>query len=139
VRWTCSELNPICGLTALTCIVPGSKSEVLTVSPLELVKLTALMACTSGRAEIMVGLIDGPVAINHPDLTVEHIREIPGMRNATCAQANSSACRHGTCVAGILCGKRNAVAPAICPDCTLLVRPIFTEAVYKNGQMPSAT
>jgi subtilisin family serine protease len=109
------------------------------MSPLDLVKLTALMDRTSGRAEIAVGLIDGPVAINHPDLTSENIREIPGKLSGTCAQASSAACLHGTFVAGILCGKRNSVAPAICPNCTLLVRPIFAEATFKNGQMPSAT
>lgn len=109
------------------------------MSPLELVKLTALMERTSGRAEIRVGLIDGPVAINHPDLATENVRELPGQLGATCTQANSVACLHGTFVAGILCGKRNSIAPALCPKCTLLVRPIFAEAIFKNGQMPSAT
>lgn len=31
------------------------------------------------------------------------------------------------------------MAPAICPGCTLLLRPIFAEAATGNGQMPSAT
>lgn len=31
------------------------------------------------------------------------------------------------------------MAPAICPDCTLLVRPIFIESVAQNGEMVSAT
>jgi hypothetical protein len=35
---------------------------------LDLIKLTALMERTSGQPEIMVGLLDGPVATNHPDL-----------------------------------------------------------------------
>lgn len=109
------------------------------MSPLDLVKLTALMERSSGRPEVMVGLIDGPVAINHPDLATENIREVPGKLRGICAQANSPACLHGTFVAGILCAKRNAAAPAICPNCTLLVRPIFDEATSGNGQMPSAT
>lgn len=46
---------------------------------------------------------------------------------------------HGTFVAGILCGRRNSPAPAICPNCTLLVRPIFAEATSRNGPIPSAT
>jgi hypothetical protein len=33
--------------------------------PLDLVKLTPLMARTSGRPEVLVGLIDGPVARDH--------------------------------------------------------------------------
>src|SRR6266849_4223056 len=109
------------------------------MTPLDLVKLTALMERTSRRASIRIGLIDGPVAISHSDLAPENIREIPGSLGGTCTQTSSAACMHGTFVAGILCGKRNAVAPAICPNCTLLVRPIFAETTPGNGQMPSAT
>ncbi len=105
---------------------------------LDLVKLTALMKLTSGRPEITIGLIDGPVVINHPDLANENIREVPGKIRGTCAQASSAACMHGTFVAGVLSGKRNSPAPAICPNCPLLVRPIFAEAA-KSVQMPSAT
>jgi subtilisin family serine protease len=58
--------------------------------------------------------------------------------NGTCTQANSTACLHGTFVAGILCAKRGSGAPAICPGCTLLVRPIFAETTSPNGDMLSA-
>src|SRR2546430_2991838 len=57
----------------------------------------------------------------------------------TCAQAESVACMHGTFVAGIWCAKRDSGAPGICPNCTLLIRPIFAETNSKNGDMPSAT
>src|SRR5713226_9325194 len=106
---------------------------------LDLVKLTALMERTSGRPEMIVGLLDGPVAINHPDLASEHIREISGSVQGTCTQASSVACMHGTFVAGILCAKRSSDAPAICPNCTLLVRPIFAETQGGSLQLPSAT
>jgi subtilisin family serine protease len=86
----------------------------------------------------MVGLIDGPVALSHADLAAAKIREIPGRLRGTCNRANSAACVHGTFVAGILSAKRSSVAPAICPDCTLLVRPIFAETETGNGEMPSA-
>jgi subtilisin family serine protease len=109
------------------------------MSSLDLVGLTALMDRTSGRPEVKIGLIDGPVAINHPDLAGEHIREIPGNSGATCTQANSTACLHGTFVAGILSAKRNSPAPAICPNCTLLIRPIFAESTLGREHMPSAT
>ncbi|MGH7792592.1 MAG: peptidase S8, partial [Thermodesulfobacteriota bacterium] len=88
---------------------------------LDLVKLTPLMELTSGRPEIIVGLIDGPVVMNHIGLSRENIREVPGTLAGTCALASSTACKHGTFVAGILCAKRGSVAPAICPNCTLLV------------------
>jgi subtilisin family serine protease len=104
---------------------------------LDLVKLTELMDLTSGRPEIVVGLIDGPVAIDHPDLASETIRETPGQSTGACSQASSAACIHGTFVAGILGAKRDSVAPAICPDCTLLVRPIFKEATSGNRRIRS--
>src|SRR5207237_1095426 len=108
-------------------------------SPLDLVKLVPLMETSSGRSETTIALIDGPVMASHPDLSSTGVREIPGSLRGTCAQANSVACMHGTFVAGILCAKRGSSAPAICPDCTLLVRPIFAETTSANGQMPSAT
>jgi subtilisin family serine protease len=107
--------------------------------PVNLTQLTALMERTSGRREIVVGLIDGPIAINHPDLASAHIREIPGRLAGTCAQSPSVACLHGTSVAGILCAKRGSAAPAICPGCTLLLRPIFLEPTLGNQEMPSTT
>ncbi|HWP93361.1 MAG TPA: S8 family serine peptidase [Thermodesulfobacteriota bacterium] len=117
------------------------------MNPLDVVKLTALMELTSGRPEITVGLIDGPIIINHPSLTGENIREVPGKLDGTYTVASSAACMHGTFVAGILCGRRGSLAPAICPDCTLLVRPIFSERASGNRQtwgepaksLPSAT
>ena len=109
------------------------------MNPLDLVKLTALMERTSGSPEVKIGLIDGPVATQHPDLAGEHLREIPGSQQHACAQADSTACLHGTFVAGILSAKRNSPAPAICPDCTLLVRPIFAEVTSGREHMPSAT
>src|SRR5713226_8653055 len=109
------------------------------MNPLELVKLTALMDRTSGRPEVKIGLIDGPVVTQHPDLADERLREIPGNSGVTCTQANSMACLHGTFVAGILSAKRNSPAPAICPNCTLLIRPIFAEKTTGSEQMPSAT
>lgn len=106
---------------------------------LDLVKLTALMERTSGQPEIVVGLLDGPVATNHPDLESAYIREIPGSMRGVCTQTRSVACVHGTFVAGILCAKRGSDAPAICPNCTLLVRPIFAEAQVDSLHMPSTT
>src|SRR5580692_10382734 len=90
----------------------------------DLVKLRELMSLTSGRPEIVVGMVDGPVA-DHPDLAQTNIQELPGETGAACTQISSAACVHGTFVAGILSAKRGSAAPAICPDCTLLVNPSF--------------
>jgi subtilisin family serine protease len=109
------------------------------VFPLELVKLTALMERTSGSPAIKIGLIDGPVVTQHVDLAGESLREIAGYNGAMCTQPNSTACVHGTFVAGILSAKRNSRAPAICPNCTLLIRPIFSEMTSGRKNIPSAT
>lgn len=109
------------------------------MGPLELVRLTALMDRSRGNPDVTIGLIDGPVVTHHSDLTGGRIREMSGSGGATCNQASSTACRHGTFVTGILSARRDASAPAICPDCTLLVRPIFSESFSGSEQMPSVT
>jgi subtilisin family serine protease len=105
---------------------------------LELINIAPLMDRTSGRSEVKIGLIDGPVLVQHPDLARERLREIPG-REGACQSASSAACQHGTFVAGILAATRGSPAPAICPGCTLLIRPIFSEATSGPNQPPSAT
>jgi subtilisin family serine protease len=107
-------------------------------NPFDLIKIASLMDRTSGRSEVKIGLIDGPVLLQHPDLAREHVREVPGSEGA-CKSASSDACRHGTFVAGILSATRGSSAPAICPGCTLLIRRIFPEAMSNGDRMPSAT
>jgi len=107
------------------------------MDPLERVNLLPLMERSKGRVDITLGLIDGPVVMDHPELT-DNIREVRKQRGA-CARSNSAACQHGTFVAGILSGRRGSVAPAICPGCTLLICPIFPEGCFVDKGMPSAT
>jgi subtilisin family serine protease len=104
---------------------------------LDLIAIAPLMGRTDGELDVVIGLIDGPVLFDHPDLAKEHIREISATGGA-CKSASSSACQHGTFVAGVLSAKRGASAPAICPGCTLLVRPIFGEHPSGRELMPSA-
>lgn len=106
---------------------------------LDLVNLTPLMELTSGKLEIKIGLIDGPVAMDHPDLAGSNFKRVSGHVPDKCLPNGSAACLHGTYIAGILCAKRGSIAPAICPKCTILVRPIFAEAIEGMDQMPSAT
>lgn len=108
---------------------------------LRLVRLSALMQSTAGAPSITVGLIDGPVALDHPDLMVENLRVLDQSGGGTCTKPDSTACTHGTYVAGILHAKRDSVVPGICPGCTLLVRSIFSEAaeVSENDGLPNAT
>ena len=106
---------------------------------LRTVNLHALMERTSGRSEIVIGLIDGPVILDHADLSMKNIRALPGREDAGCTRADSLACQHGTFIAGVLAARRGSVAPAICPDCTLLVRPLFAESSAEGARMPVAT
>jgi subtilisin family serine protease len=109
------------------------------MNPLELVRLTSLMERTAGLREIALGLIDGPVMIQNPGLSTDNIREVNGKRGGACSYASSTACRHGTFVAGILSARRGGDAPAICPGCTLILRPIFSEGAEGSGDVPEAT
>lgn len=107
-------------------------------APCDLVKLGPLMERSAGRADVVVALIDGPVAMGHPDLARENVREIAG-RTGDCAVYDSAACFHGTFVAGILSARRGSAAPALCPRCTLVVRPIFSEGKRTSRGLPAAT
>ena len=106
---------------------------------LDLVALSPLMARTSGRPEISIGLIDGPIFINHPDLPAENIHHLSGQLSGACSNDGSTACEHGTFVAGVLLARRGSVAPAICPGCTLLARPVFREVMPDRDVLPGAT
>src|SRR5205085_1796141 len=103
-----------------------------------LIKMTSLLAATSGRQEIAIGLIDGPVEASHPDLLEARLQTLPSVPQAMCRSINSPACLHGTFLAGVLCARRGRQAPAICPGCTLLVKPIFCEAA-RLDQCPTVT
>lgn len=109
------------------------------MTPLEQVRLPAVMAVTSGQDHVVIGLLDGPIALSHPELAAERVQEASGVQTGGCADANSMSCRHGTFVAGILSARRGSSAPAICPGCTLLSRPIFSEAEAGDEQIPSTT
>jgi len=106
---------------------------------LKQIRLARLIDLTRGDPSIAIGLVDGPVALGHPDLGAAKIREISERKGAHCFDAGSVACTHGTFIAGMLCATRGSMAPAICPDCTLLVRPIFAESSSTGDQMPSAS
>jgi subtilisin family serine protease len=106
------------------------------VPSLMLVRLSALMERSSGRPEVTIALIDGPVAAGIPELAHASMSIID--QGGGCQVTNSAACLHGTHIAGILVARRGSVAPAIAPDCTLLVRPLLPELTPQNT-VPSAS
>lgn len=93
-------------------------------SAFETVRLTSLMAETEGSAQVVIGLIDGPVITSHPEFNAEGVQALNG---TACEYANSAACQHGTFVAGLLHAHRGAAAPGLSPGCRLLVRPVFSD------------
>jgi subtilisin family serine protease len=105
--------------------------------PLGPVGLHSLMEVGSGSADVIVGLIDGPVAVDHPALAGARFRPAHGIAGA-CTRAQLS-CAHGTFVAGILAAHRGSAAAGICPECTILVRPIFMDSASDPYDMPRAT
>jgi subtilisin family serine protease len=105
---------------------------------LDLLNLAPLMQLTSGNPQVRIGLVDGPVEMRHPDLAVGMFRDLTESAGAPRAQSDGVARLHGTFIAGILSAKRGCPAPAICPDCTLLIRPIFA-GTTGGESVPSAT
>src|SRR5271157_6040236 len=97
-------------LTNLSSVQFGRRSpvELPVMASLDLVQLTALMDRTSGRAEISIGLIDGPVDIRHPDLADATINLLSGKLRGKCERSDSAACMHATFVAGILSARRGS-------------------------------
>ncbi len=91
---------------------------------LDLVRLLPLMERSRGKQEVVLALVDGPVAVDHAGLAGAPIRVLSG---GACSATMSEACQHGTFVAGILSASRGSGAPSIAPGCMMLVRPIFAE------------
>lgn len=106
---------------------------------LDLVGLTPLMGLTSGRPDVVVGVIDGPIALNHARLAPAHVQALSRARTHPPGggPAAGEASVHGTFVAGLLWGRRDGGSAAICPDCSFVVHEIFSTT---NGSVrPSAT
>ncbi|MEU2026227.1 S8 family serine peptidase [Streptomyces sp. NPDC016469] len=97
------------------------------MKPLDLVRLPPLMALTEGTPQIDVALLDGPVLRENSELAIENMHRLqakPGLFEPS----HGAASRHGTFIAGILAARRGRTAPAICPNCTFLIRPVFADA-----------
>ena len=103
------------------------------MDPLEQVKLRSLMAISTGKLDVVIGLIDGPIDFSHSAFQGANITTVKNSQYAACRSANSIACMHGTFIAGMLCARRGLTAPAICPDCKLLLYPIFAEGEKEEG------
>ena len=102
-------------------------------------RLSSLMAKSAGTG-ISIGVIDGPVDLNHEVFAGSKIRTTKNSEVTACRNADNIACMHGTFVTGILTGRRETQAPALCPDCEIILRPIFREQANKQEfELPSTS
>jgi subtilisin family serine protease len=110
---------------------------------LDLTRLQSLMNLSSGHPDISIGIVDGPIYLDHPAFQTSKIKTVRDSQFDVCKNASSIACSHGTFIAGILCAKRGLPAPAICPDCNIIFNPIFKEGMDNTNEkemiLPSAT
>lgn len=81
---------------------------------------------------IKIGLIDSPANLNHPDFKNSHINIINKSKIIICKETDSITCFHGTAILGILASDRSSIAPSICPDCEILLNPIFMESTNES-------
>lgn len=96
------------------------------------VGLRRLMAETQGLPEVVVGIIDGPVAADprRPALADD----------ARCTETTTRACQHGTIIFSLLANDRTSFTPGICPKCKFIVRPILSDetAVAPSDRLAAA-
>lgn len=96
------------------------------------------MPRTAGHPDVVIGLLDEPVAALPPHSTTPGtVLAVPpvGRDDGVSMDVgmdigmdeDSAAVRHGTAVAGVLAARRSTGAPSLCPDCPLRMRPVFTD------------
>jgi subtilisin family serine protease len=91
------------------------------------------MEISNGRTNVIIGLIDGPIDFNHPAFRGSEIKTVKDCQLGACKSASSVACAHGTFVVGILSAKRDLSAHAICPNCGIVLHPIFRAVAEGNN------
>ncbi|MEU8567544.1 S8 family serine peptidase [Streptomyces pathocidini] len=99
--------------------------------------LDRVMAVCDGDPSITIGLLDGPVDSGNPGFAEEALvtgAAVAGAaitrahtRSGDTAASDGAATQHGTAVAGVLAARRSSGAPAICPGCRVLVRPVLAD------------
>ncbi len=104
--------------------------------------LDRVMAVCDGDPSITIGLLDGPVDSGNPGFAEEALTGAAITRAHTLsgdtAASDGTATRHGTAVAGVLAAQRSSGAPAICPGCRVLVRPVLADGADGDEGHPVA-
>ncbi|WP_017236479.1 S8 family peptidase [Streptomyces sp. SS] len=84
-------------------------------------RLSALTARTTGRPDVVVGVVDGFVDPGHPDLALQPLRFVGARVPAGDPGAFAG---HGTLVVSALGARPTATTPGLCPGCSFVVRPV---------------
>ncbi len=106
---------------------------------LQLIRGAEVFEETAGTSDLLIGIIDGPIATNLPDFQGTTFQTLENEGGVTCQLDSSFACQHGTFITGVLGANRNSEAPALCPDCHFLLRPIFCEEGISGKSCPIVT
>lgn len=110
-------------MTPLSPTAPGDLT-----GPLDRVGLTPLMARGRGRPSVVVGVIDGRTALEHPAFAGNPVRELHAPAGTGGCRAGDVCCAHGTAVAGLIAG-----SGGVCPRCSLVSRPLFADRPAHGG------
>ena len=76
------------------------------MDPVSQTRMQPLMDISTGRPDIKIGVIDGPVDFGHPAFHESKIKTVKDSQFGACKNAKSEACKHGTFVMGILSARR---------------------------------
>jgi subtilisin family serine protease len=106
-------------------LAEGFPATDINSASVELIKIKSLMQITAGSFHLPIGLIDGPIDVNHSALKKSRIVQIIGDGQDSTFSANG-AIEHGTFMAGILASHRDYL-PSICPKCPIVSYPIFDD------------
>jgi hypothetical protein len=108
-------------MSALAKDVAIARHDAAVRRPLELANLTRLMERSSGRAEIAIALVSGPVLVSLGCFANSAVHVLSRGLVVDRAKAPSL---YATFLASMLAASRSSVAPAICPASPLLVRSV---------------
>ncbi len=87
--------------------------------------LAKLRERTPGSAQVRIGILDGPVELDHPALGGAALTYLEG--TAPLPSCGGEALAHGTHVASLIFGQSPQWVVGIAPQCRGLLRPIFAD------------
>jgi len=66
------------------------------MDPITQTALLSIMNASSGHPDVVIGIIDRPIDVNHPAFETSKIKTIKESQLNTCKNTSSIACSHGT-------------------------------------------